>query len=163
MKISFLIKGFVNDPAEIESSFHQLTGNAHSFRRCRGILKYACIMSHTCINCFCYGTVYLFRIKKSVQDLAGRAYITSDMVDPGKTRITYVMINTCCISGCVKIRTCNGQPVSGTYITGNKQIILLTWLILRFYFIYAVNVPENRSGMIQVDIHLYFRIISFDI
>ena len=59
LKICFLVKGLIDDPAEIKSCFHQFSGDPHGFRCCGRILEHAGIMCHSGINRNRNGTIDL--------------------------------------------------------------------------------------------------------
>ena len=118
-------------------------------------------MNHSCIDWYSDRTDYFLRIKQSIKHFARRTYFASDMINLCKSRIADVMINTGCLLCSVEIRASKSKSVSGTYITGNKKIVLFVTVQFCFNLIYTINMSKNRFRVVQIDVYLNLRIIGF--
>ena len=163
LKVCFLVKGLIDDPAEIKSCFHQLTGNPHGFRCCGRILEYAGVMCHSRINRNRNGTVDLICIQKSVKNFTCGTDVAPYMIDICKSLIAYMMVNACGLFCRVKILSGNSKTIQCADITGDKKIILFLFFCFCLNLIHSVDVIKYRLRLFQINICLNIRKILPDI
>ena len=115
--------------------FHQHGCHPHGIRRGTAVLKDACIMGNSHIQCAGCLFVDLLRIHQAAQYFTCGTCIRQNHIFIGKSMIAHMMIHaesTLCL---LKIRQCITQTIQSCTIHTDKQIIspILSIRLLQFF------------------------------